>query len=105
MKLPNLRFYIATRQIESADSTSNTESENNDDASIISLHSEYSEEVADSTMPPNNSPDWSVVTDLAIVPSQNIIVDQDVFTVTDDVVSDPLNISDPEITFGPNPGD
>ncbi|ROL43003.1 hypothetical protein DPX16_5556 [Anabarilius grahami] len=95
----------ATRQIESADSTSNTESENNDDASIISLHSEYSEEVADSTMPPNNSPDWSVVTDHAVVPSQNIIVDQDVFTVTDGVVSDPLNISDPEITFGPNPGD
>ncbi|KAL0164198.1 hypothetical protein M9458_039951, partial [Cirrhinus mrigala] len=104
VKLPNLRFYIATRPIESADSTSNTGSENNDDTSIISLHSDFSEEVADVTMPTNNSPEWSVVTDLAMVPNLNITVDEEVFIMAEDV-SDPHNISDPEITFGPNLGD
>ncbi|XP_057183816.1 uncharacterized protein LOC130550382 [Triplophysa rosa] len=100
VKLPNLRFYIATRPKES-----DAESEN-DDTSIISLHSDYSEDFADfSTVATNNSTDLSVVTDIRVVPGQNIPLAEEVFIMADDVMNVPFNISDPEITFGPNPVD
>lgn len=81
------------------------EIENNDETSIISLQSD-SEDLADSsTMHTNNYTDYSVVTDLPVVPGLNITLAEEVFIMADDVVNDPLNISDPEITFGPYSGD
>ncbi|XP_051960711.1 uncharacterized protein LOC127628074 [Xyrauchen texanus] len=107
VKLPNLRFYIATSPNESADSTSNieSESENNDETSIISLQSDYSEDLTDSSTMPTNNTDYSVVTHFPVVPGLKITLAEEVFIMADDVVNDPLNISDPEITFGPYSGD
>ncbi|XP_030597977.1 uncharacterized protein LOC115796683 [Archocentrus centrarchus] len=130
IKLPMLRFYIATKQ-QSVVDVSSTESEHTDVNSNFDGQDdiiEFSDSQSFSSAPnysdnDQDSPHQQVASDQSIVTNQPVTTDpmvaSEVHFILPEILSDdavvlhdyvtlgenPHNISDPEITFGPNPED